>query len=168
MITHNKAPFGQEVSSEEIYRRWIDKAHDEISELSNELFKDCHLPNSWDIGIDKVDDVEFIHSNDGLVELHLVPTQSFGRGAFKYEVFRIFPNDGPCDGRVFSSLQDAAHWFLHCQIQMRMNFKTHRFVNVIEADREKVTQSILGDLFDGDREYLGQVRESVRTALKPI
>jgi hypothetical protein len=144
----------------------IDEAHEVVSELSCDLFKDCHLPNSWDIGIDKANEVEFIHSNDGLVELHLVPTMQLGRGAFKYEVFRIFPNDGPDDGRVFSSLQEAAHWFLHCQIQMRMNFKTHHFVNVIEADREKVTQSILTDLFDGDREYLGQVRESVKTALK--
>jgi len=168
MITHKQAPFDQVISSEVIHRRRIDEAHDAISELSNDLYKDCHMPNSWDIGIDKVNEVEFIHSNDGLVELHLVPTQSFGRGAFKYEVFRIFPNDGPCDGRVFSSLQEAAHWFLHCQLQMRMNFKTHHFVNVIEANREKVTQSILTDLFDGDREYLGQVRESVRTALKPI
>jgi hypothetical protein len=47
-----------------------------------------------------------------------------------------------------------------------MNASNHRFVNVIEADREKVTQSILTNLFDGDREYLGQVRESVKTALK--
>ena len=121
----------------------IDEVHEAISELSNELFKDCHMPNSWDIGIGKANEVEFIHSNDGLIELHLIPTQSFGRAAFKYEVFRIFPNDGPDDGRVFSSLQDAAHWFLHCQIQMRMNASNHRFVNVIEPDREKVTQSIL-------------------------
>jgi hypothetical protein len=168
MITHNQAPFDHAASSGGIHRRWIDKAHDAISELSNDLYKDCHMPNSWDIGIDKVNEVEFIHSNDRLVELHLVPTNSMGRSAFKYEVFRIFPNDGPDDGRVFSSLQDAAHWFIHCQIQMRMNANNHHFVNVIEPDREKVTQSILADLFDGDREYLGQVRESVRTALKPI
>jgi hypothetical protein len=144
----------------------IDEAHDVLSELSNELFKDCHMPNSWDITFDKVDGDEVIVSNDGLVELHLVPTRQLGRGAFKYEVFRIFPNDGPDDGRVFISLQEAAHWFLHCQIQMRMNASNHRFVNVIEADRERVTQSILTDLFDGDREYLGQVRSAVKTALK--
>ena len=144
----------------------IDEAHEVVSELSGDLFKDCHLPNSWDIGIRKQDGVEIIHSNDDYVELHIVPTMQLGRGAYKYEVFRIFPNDGPDDGRVFISLQEAAHWFLHCQIQMRMNANNHRFVNVIEADREKVTQSILTDLFDGDREYLGQVRDSVKTALK--
>jgi hypothetical protein len=144
----------------------IDDAHDAITELSVLLYRECSMPNSWDIGIRKQDGVEIVHSNDDYVELHLVPTNSIGRGAFKYEVFRIFPNDGPDDGRVFSSLQDAAHWFLHCQIQMRMNASNHRFVNVIEADRKKVTQSILTDLFDGDREYLGQVRESVKTALK--
>jgi hypothetical protein len=144
----------------------IDEAHDAITELSVLLYGECSMPNSWDIGIRKQDGVEIVHSNDDYVELHLVPTNSMGRSAFKYEVFRIFPNDGPDDGRVFSSLQDAAHWFLHCQIQMRMNANNHRFVNVIEADREKVTQSILTDLFDGDLEYLGQVRESVKTALK--
>jgi len=160
-----EAPFG-EGTPEECHTIMLDRAYNEISELSGDLFKDCHMPNSWDITFDRVDRDEVIVSNDRLVELHLVPTLSFGRGAFKYEVFRIFPNDGPDDGRVFSSLQEAAHWFLHCQIQMRMNFKTHHFVNVIEVDREKVTQSILTDLFDGDREYLGQVRESVKTALK--
>ena len=144
----------------------IDDAHDAITELSVLLYGECSMPNSWDIGIRKQDGVEIIHSNDDYVELHLVPTNSIGRAAFKYEVFRIFPNDGPDDGRVFSSLQDAAHWFLHCQIQMRMNANNHRFVNVIEADREKVTQSILLDLFDGDREYLGQVRDAVKSALK--
>ena len=144
----------------------IDDAHDAITELSVLLYGECSMPNSWDIGIRKQDGVEIVHSNDDYVELHLVPTNSMGRGAFKYEVFRIFPNDGPDDGRVFSSLQDAAHWFLHCQIQMRMNASNHRFVNVIEADRERVTQSILTDLFDGDREYLGQVRSAVKTALK--
>ena len=144
----------------------IDDAHDAITELSVMLYGECSMPNSWDIGIRKQDGVEIVHSNDDYVELHLVPTNSIGRAAFKYEVFRIFPNDGPDDGRIFSSLQDAAHWFIHCQIQMRMNASNHRFVNVIEADREKVTQSILTDLFDGDREYLGQVRESVKTALK--
>jgi len=144
----------------------IDDAHDAITELSVLLYGECSMPNSWDIGIRKQDGVEIVHSNDDYVELHLVPTNSMGRAAFKYEVFRIFPNDGPDDGRVFSILQDAAHWFLHCQIQMRMNANNHRFVNVIEADREKVTQSILTDIFDGDREYLGQVRESVKTALK--
>ena len=144
----------------------IDDAHDAITELSVLLYGECSMPNSWDIGIRKQDGVEIVHSNDDYVELHLVPTNSMGRAAFKYEVFRIFPNDGPDDGRVFSILQDAAHWFLHCQIQMRMNANNHRFVNVIEADRGKVTQSILTDLFDGDREYLGQVRESVKTALK--
>jgi len=146
----------------------IDEAHDAISSLSNELYGDCRMPNSWDIGIDKIDGVEFIHSNDGLVELHLVPTKSLGRGAYKYEVFRIFPNDGPDDGKIFSSMQEAAHWFLHCQIQMRMNAKSLRFVNVIEADKEKVAQRILADLFDGDREYLGQVREAAKDALKPL
>jgi hypothetical protein len=144
----------------------IDDAHDAITELSVLLYRECSMPNSWDIGIRKQDGVEIVHSNDDYVELHLVPTNSIGRAAFAYEVFRIFPNDGPDDGRIFSSLQDAAHWFIHCQIQMRMNANNHRFVNVIEADREKVTQSILTDLFDGDREYLGQVRESVKTALK--
>jgi len=49
---------------------------------------------------------------------------------------------------------------------MRMNAHNHRFVNVIEADREKVTQDILRDLFDGDQDYLGQVRDAVTTALK--
>ena len=144
----------------------IDEAHEVVSELSGDLFKDCHLPNSWDIGIRKQDGVEIIHSNDDYVELHIVPTMQLGRGAYKYEVFRIFPNDGPDDGRVFISLQEAAHWFLHCQIQMRMNANNHRFVNVIEADREKVTQSILLDLFDDDREYLGQVRDAVKSSLK--
>jgi hypothetical protein len=159
-------PFGDPVPSEEIHILQIDKAHDAISELSNLLYGECNMPNSWDIGIRKQDGVEIIHTNDDYVELHLVPTNSFGRGAFKYEVFRIFPNDGPDDGKVFSSLIDAAHWFLHCQIQMRMNAHNHRFVNVIEADREKVTQDILRDLFDGDRDYLGQVRDTVTTALK--
>lgn len=144
----------------------IDDAHDAITELSILLYGECSMPNSWDIGIRKQDGVEIIHSNDDYIELHLVPNNSIGRSSFKYEVFRIFPNDGPDDGRVFSSLQDAAHWFLHCQIQMRMNANNHRFVNVIEADREKVTQSILLDLFDGDREYLGQVRDAVKSALK--
>ena len=144
----------------------IDDAHDAITELSILLYGECNMPNSWDIGIRKQDGVEIIHSNDDYIELHLVPNNSIGRSSFKYEVFRIFPNDGPDDGRVFSSLQDAAHWFLHCQIQMRMNANNHRFVNVIEADREKVTQSILLDLFDGDREYLGQVRDAVKSALK--
>lgn len=144
----------------------IDDAHDAITELSVLLYGECNMPNSWDIGIRKQDGVEIIHSNDDYIELHLVPTNSIGRAAFKYEVFRIFPNDGPDDGRVFSSLQDAAHWFLHCQIQMRMNANNHRFVNVIEPDREKVTQSILTDLFDGDCEYLGQVRDAVKSALK--
>lgn len=144
----------------------IDDAHDAITELSVLLYGECNMPNSWDIGIRKQDGVEMIHSNDDYVELHLVPTKSIGRAVFKYEVFRIFPNDGPDDGRVFLSIQDAAHWFLHCQIQMRMNANNHRFVNVIEADREKVTQSILTDLFDGDRDYLGQVRDAVKTALK--
>lgn len=148
------------------YTEVIDDAHDAITELSVLLYGECSMPNSWDIGIRKQDGVEIVHSNDDYVELHLVPTNSIGRAAFAYEVFRIFPNDGPDDGRVFSSLQDATHWFLHCQIQMRMNASNHRFVNVIEADREKVTQSILTNLFDGDREYLGQVRESVKTALK--
>lgn len=159
-------PFGDAVPSEEIHILQIDKAHDVISELSILLYGECNMPNSWDIGIRKQDGVEIIHSNDDYVELHLVPTNSIGRAAFKYEVFRIFPNDGPDDGRVFSSIQDAAHWFLHCQIQMRMNVNYHRFVGVIEPDREKVTQSILTDLFDGDRDYLGQVRDAVKTALK--
>ena len=144
----------------------IDDAHDAITELSILLYGECNMPNSWDIGIRKQDGVEIIHSNDDYVELHLVPTNSLGRSAFKYEVFRIFPNDGPDDGKVFSSLQDAAHWFLHCQIQMRMNVNNHRFVNVIEVDREKVTESILIDLFDGDRDYLRQVRDAVKSALK--
>ena len=144
----------------------IDDAHDAITELSVLLYGECSMPNSWDIGIRKQDGVEIIHSNDDYVELHLVPTQSFGRAAFKYEVFRIFPNDGPDDGKVFRNLEEATHWFLHCQIQMRMNASNHRFVNVIEADRKKVTQSILLDLFDGDREYLGQVRDAVKSALK--
>jgi hypothetical protein len=160
-----EAPFG-EGTPEECHTIMLDRAYNAISELSSGLFMDCHMPNSWDITFDRVDRDEVIVSNDRLVELHLVPTNSIGRAAFKYEVFRIFPNDGPDDGRVFSSLQDAAHWFLHCQIQMRMNANNHRFVNVIEADKEKVTQSILTDLFDGDRDYLGQVRESVKTALK--
>jgi hypothetical protein len=166
MKTHTQeAPFG-EGTPEESHTIMLDRVYNAISELSGDLFKDCHMPNSWDITFDRVDRDEVIVSNDRLVELHLVPTLSFGRGAFKYEVFRIFPNDGPDDGRVFSILQDAAHWFMHCQIQMRMNASNHRFVNVIEADREKVTQSILTDLFDGDSEYLGEVRDSVKTALK--
>ena len=159
-------PFGDGVPSEEIHILQIDRVYDAISELSAMLYGKCNMPNSWDIGIRQQDGVEIIHSNDDYVELHLVPTQSFGRAAFKYEVFRIFPNDGPDDGKVFRNLEEATHWFLHCQIQMRMNEQNHRFVNVIEADKEKVTQSILTDLFDGDRDYLGQVREAVRTALK--
>jgi hypothetical protein len=165
MKTHTQeAPFG-EGTPEECHAIMLDRAYNAISELSRDLFKDCNMPNSWDITFDRVDRDEVIVSNDRLVEFHLVPTQSFGRGAFKYKVFHIFPNEGPDDGKVFRNLEEAAHWFLHCQIQMRMNASNYRFVNVIEADREKVTQSILTDLFDGDREYLGQVRSAVKTAL---
>ena len=144
----------------------VDQAYEELNILHTRLFHDCHLPNHWDFNI-VIDEegVEIIRSKDGFVEMYVRPISAV-RPAYIYEVFRVFPNDGPDDGRVLNTLTDAAHWFVHCQVQMKMNEKSHRFVNIIQADREKVTQSILTDLFDGDREYLGQVRGAVRTALK--
>jgi len=143
----------------------VSKAYDEIQELGTRLFHDCHLPNHWDLNIvNDEESVEIIRSNDGFVEMYVRPISAV-RPWYVYEVFRVFPNDGPDDGRVLNSLIEAAHWFVHCQVQMKMNEKSHRFVNVIQADREKVMQSILTDLFDGDREYLGEVRSAVKTAL---
>jgi hypothetical protein len=110
------------------------KTHDEaISEafhrLSNQhtkVFGRCEMSSDWGFDFEYKEEgsKEFcIRSKDELVELHVVPTTSIGRAAWIYEVWPIFPNDGPGNEMKFRSLRDAVLAFIKLQLEMKLTEK---------------------------------------------
>lgn len=107
------------------------KTHDEaisvafelLSEQHLKVFGRCVMSRDWDFSLEYADDdtKKFcIRSNDELVELHVVPTTCIGRGAWAYEVWPIFPNDGPGNEMKFRSLNDAVLAFIKLQLEMKL------------------------------------------------
>lgn len=103
----------------------IDEAYETIVEMHEKIFAGSQMHKSWDFDIVKGESVgeglvEIIRSHDELVELHVLPTTKIGRAAWTYEVWPIFPNDGPGNAIKATNLRAACIDFVTTQVNMRM------------------------------------------------
>jgi hypothetical protein len=101
----------------------LDEAFQLLSEQHLKVFGRCVMSRDWDFSLEYADNdaKQFcIRSRDELVELHVVPTTRIGRAAWAYEVWPVFPNDGPGNEMKFASLRDAVLAFIKLQLEMKL------------------------------------------------
>jgi len=101
----------------------LDEAFQLLSEQHLKVFGRCVMSRDWDFDFEYKEEgsKEFcIRSKDELAELHVVPTTCIGRAAWAYEVWPVFPNDGPGNEMKFRSLHDAVLAFIKLQLEMKL------------------------------------------------